>query len=92
MSIQHLAPPTIDEVEHALRALETQYGITTPAFIEVEGRVPNVDEDDAVEWDYLVEQLRCLREVEVKFSYSRIKGETTLMNNDSVMDRLALAA
>ena len=92
MSVQQIAPPTIDEIERALRAFETQYRISTPAFIEADGRISDVDEDDAVEWAYLVEQLQCLREVEVRFSYSRIKGETTLQNNDSIIDRLALAA
>jgi hypothetical protein len=90
MPVQIVTPtPTIGEIERELRALECKYGISTPAFISAEGRLESIDEDDAVEWAYLVEQFECLRDAEVKFSYSQITGDGSLKNCDSAMDRLA---
>ena len=92
MSMQELAPPTIQEIERDLAAFETQYGIKTVDFVEAGCCGHGVDEDDAVNWSYLVEQLKFFRRGEVISSYSRVTPAPLLENRDSAADRLALAA
>ncbi|MGD0521006.1 MAG: hypothetical protein ABSA48_07095 [Terracidiphilus sp.] len=89
MSVQQLAPLTISEIARELAFYEVQYGTTTAAFLAAEGHIPEIDEDDAVEWFYRVEQLRVLRLVDSKCPYSRIERGTPLENCDNMMDCLA---
>jgi len=89
MPVQQLAPPTVSEIERDIAAFETQYQVSTRAFVEADGRVSEIDEDDAVDWFYLVEQLKFLRRGEVISSYSRAANSSSLKNCVDVMDRLA---
>jgi hypothetical protein len=61
MPVQQLIPPTIAEVEQSIASFERQYGITTPDFLASTNST-FIDDDDAVEWLYCVEQLKVLRE------------------------------
>jgi len=89
MPVQQIAPPTIIEIARELASYEEQYGITTAKFLEEDCRIPEIDEDDAVEWFYRVEQLRVLQEVDCMRPYSRVERGVSLKNHDSVMDCLA---
>ncbi len=84
MSVQQLAPPTIIEIARELREFEERNHMTTTEFLAVSGRVPEMDEDEAVEWFYRAEQLRVLQELGGGNRYSRSGRE--LSNCDSVID------
>jgi hypothetical protein len=89
MSVQQLAPPTRSEIMRELAFYENQYQITTDAFLAAEGRIPEIDEDDAVEWHYRVEQLRVLQQIESSRPYSCAVRVQSLKNCESMMDCLA---
>lgn len=89
MPVQQLAPPTMIEIARELASYEEQYQITTAAFLSKGGCIPEIDEDDAVEWLYRVEQLRVLQQLDSMRPYSRVERGTSLKNHDSVMDCLA---
>lgn len=89
MSVHQLVPPTISEIARELASYEEQYGITTAAFLAADGSIPDVDEDDAVEWLYRVEQLRVLQQADSVSPYSRVERGISLKNCDSMLDRLA---
>lgn len=86
MPVEQLAPPTISEIARELTSYEEQYGITTAEFLAEDGRFPEIDEDDAVEWLYRVEQLRVLQDIESMRPYSRSERGVSLKNCNSVMD------
>ena len=88
MPVEQLATPTISEIGRELAAYQEQYGITTEQFLAGEG-VCEVDEDDANDWYYRVEQLRVLRQVQFVHPYAQVEKGTSLKNCDSKMDCLA---
>ena len=92
MSVQQLSPPTVEEIERDLAEFEAQYQISTADFVVAAYCVPGVDEDDAVNWSYLIEQLKFFRRIEVVSSYSRVDPAPLLENCDTTSDRLALVA
>lgn len=89
MPVQLLAPPTISEIALELAEFERQYHISTNAFIEAEGRIPEVDEDDAVEWLYCWAQFLALQGSQVGCAYSHAERGAKLKNCERVMDLLA---
>ena len=89
MSVQQLAPPTRSEIARELAFYENRYQITTAAFLAEEGCIPDIDEDDAVEWLYRIEQLRVLQQVDLRRPYSCAVRVQSLENRESMMDRLA---
>jgi hypothetical protein len=89
MPVQQLASPSITDIVRELTSYEEQYGVSTDDFLAAEGRLPEIDEDDAVEWLYRIEQLRVLREVDCMHPYSRLERGTSLKNEECMMDRLA---
>jgi hypothetical protein len=62
MSVQQIAPLTLGEIVEDLRKFEKAYNISTVAFVAADGLIEEVDEDDAVEWLYRVEQFRTLQQ------------------------------
>ncbi len=89
MPVQQLAPPSVAEITRELALYEKRYNTTTAVFLESEGAIPEIDEDDAVEWQYRVEQLRALQQTEAARPYSRARRGVSLENDDCVMDCLA---
>jgi hypothetical protein len=92
MPVQQLALPTLNEVANELREFERKYGITTVDFLEKDGLLSDVDDDDAVEWLYFVEQFRVLQQTKGGSSDTRTEHATSLnsrANVTEVMDCLA---
>lgn len=88
MPVQQLSPPTITEILRELTSYEEQYGVSTAMFLTAEESLPEIDEDDAVEWLYRAEQLRVLRDADRVRSYSHLE-RGTLKNEECMADRLA---
>lgn len=92
MSVEQLAPLSIEEIRRELASYEEQYQVSTSTFLEKDGCIPGIDEDDAVEWLYRVEQLRVLQEPKVVSPYARSVDASPLkgcMDVIEVLDRLA---
>ena len=92
MSVQQLAPPTLDEIVDDLKEFEKRYGISTVDFVAQNGMVSAVDDDDATEWLYRVEQFRTIQQR--RYTPSRIEHATsvstcTTTNANDVMEQLA---
>lgn len=62
MPVEQIAPPTLAEIAQNLKEYEKKYRISTVDFLEVDGEIAEVDDDDAMEWLYLVEQFRSLQQ------------------------------
>jgi hypothetical protein len=60
--------PTIAEVTRKIAEFEDMYGLSTEVFVTHDSLSANVDEDDAMEWNYLHEQLCALREDALEFA------------------------
>ncbi len=85
MPIQQLAPPTLNEINQELAQFEGRFHISTEEFLASEQHGAQIDEDDAVQWLFLVEQRRVLR----ANPYLRSETGKSLKNCYSVLDRLA---
>jgi hypothetical protein len=72
--------PTIESVTREIEVFESRYGIETEQLVQHEGRIPAVDPEDAVDWLYLYEQLRVLRELAVESLYSGSRHTEPLKN------------
>jgi hypothetical protein len=81
--------PTIESVRLQLEALEARYGIDTEEFVAQEGRIPSVDGEDGIDWLFLVEQLRVLKEAAVENLYSFNSKTAPLKNLPYSPDCLA---
>jgi len=57
MPIKRRNIPTIEGVTRQMQAFEFRYSITTDEFLRQDGLDNRVDEDDAIQWQYLREQL-----------------------------------
>lgn len=90
MPIQRGSVPTIEGVARQIKALEIRYGMDTEAFLE-ESCAISVDEDDAMQWEYLHHQLLALRQAAVQTLYAvQFSGRETLLKNmDSDPELLA---
>ena len=87
MPVQQLASPTLSDVVSDLREFERKYGITTLDFLAKDGLIPEVDDDDAVEWLYRVEQFRVLQQEKGGTSGpSRTERATSLKASTDVID------
>lgn len=62
MPIQRRSAPTIAGVAGKIAEFENMYELDTKVFLVRDSRSAHVDEDDAMEWAYLHEQLCALRE------------------------------
>ena len=81
--------PTIESVTREIEAFESLYSIDTEELVLHEGRVPAVDREDAVDWLYLYEQLRVLRELAVESLYSGSQHTVLLQNAYCSPEKLA---
>lgn len=89
MPIQRRNPPTLEGVSRQIEVFETRYAIETAAFVAQAGCVAEVDREDGVEWLYLVEQQRVLRETAVENLYSSLDHNELLQNDECCPELLA---
>jgi hypothetical protein len=91
MPVTQLAPPTLDEIVDDLKKFEKKYHISTVDFLAEDGLTDAVDDDDATEWLYRVEQFRMLQQGQHARS-SRTERATSVSictNVNDVMEQLA---
>ncbi len=81
--------PTIESVTREIEAFESRYGLETEVLVQHEGRIAEVDREDAVDWLFLYEQLRVLRELAVESLYSGSHRVVLLQNTDCEPEKLA---
>jgi hypothetical protein len=91
MPIQRRSAPTLEGVARQIKAFEIRYNMDTEAFLEQGCDGSAVDEDDAMQWEYLHEQLVVLREAAVETLYAaQLEGRETLLQNvDTAPELLA---
>jgi hypothetical protein len=70
MQIKRRSMPTLEGVTREMQAFEFHYRITTDQFLREEFSESIVNEDDAMQWHYLREQLSALQEAAVERLYS----------------------
>ena len=81
--------PTIESVTREIEAFENRYGIETEELVMREGRIPEVNGEDAVDWLFLFEQLRVLREMAVESLYAGGQHTVLLQNDYCEPEKLA---
>jgi hypothetical protein len=59
-------PMSIEDVREKLRRFEDMYSMTTSTFAALTGRCEYIDEVDAMEWDFAIEQWDALRAEELE--------------------------
>jgi len=91
MPIKRRNIPTIEGVTRQMQAFEFRYSITTDEFLRQDGLDNRVDEDDAIQWQYLREQLSALQDAAIERLYSALpKGnEVRLKNCENSSELLA---
>lgn len=89
MPVQQVAPPTFNDISQEIARFEDRFGISTAEFLAAANPLPQMDEDDAVEWQYLAEQRKALQQVASAFLYSHAAVGKTLRNSPCALDRLA---
>jgi hypothetical protein len=89
MPIQGRSTPTLTGVARQIRSFEVLYGIDTAVFIRNDEQSCNVDEDDAMQWFYLIEQLSALQEAAVGTLYSAVYDRGPLQNSENSPELLA---
>jgi hypothetical protein len=87
MPIQRRSAPTLEGVNRQIEAFEHQYKIDTDVFLNDCHNV-SVNEDDAMEWAYLVEQRSALLDAAIGTLYGSADVEE-LENSDSSLELLA---
>ena len=80
---------TIESVTREIETFETRYGIDTEELVLHDGRISQVNGEDAVDWLFLNEQLRVLRELAVESLYSGIQHTVPLQNTYCEPEKLA---
>jgi hypothetical protein len=81
--------PTIESVTSEIEAFESRYGIETEELVMREGRIPEVNGEDAADWLFLFEQLRVLREMVVESLYASGQQRVLLQNDYCEPEKLA---
>jgi len=91
MQIKRRTLPTIEDVTRQMEAFEFRYSISTDDFLRQSSPEIRVNEDDAMQWRYLREQLSALQEAAVERLYSTMpKGsEARLRNCENSSELLA---
>jgi hypothetical protein len=64
MKITRLQPPTIEEVQRTISALEKEFHVSSGKFASSDRAYRSVPEDIAADWDLALRQLDVLRPVE----------------------------
>jgi len=88
MPIQRRSTPTIAGVARHIVAFETRYALDSRVFLARDSRSSHVDEDDAMQWSYLCEQLKVLREDALEVLYS-VPDDAVLENFEDSREQLA---
>lgn len=88
MPIQRRGTPTYEGVERQIQAFERLYNLDTSSFMS-DCHNTTVDEDDAVQWSYLVDQREVLIDAAVGMLYGR--DETAELKNCDDMQELLAA-
>ena len=70
MPIKKRSFPTIEGVTRQMQAFEFRYSISTEEFLRQEFAEFSVNEDDAMQWHYLREQLSALQDASIERLYS----------------------
>lgn len=70
MPIKRRVIPTIEGVTSDMQAFEFRYKITTEEFLRQDCHGGPVDEDDAMQWRYLREQLSALKDAALESLYA----------------------
>jgi hypothetical protein len=82
MPIMRRTIPTIEGVTRQIQVLEMRYSITSDEFLRQDFAECRVNEDDAMQWHYLREQLSALQEAAVGRLYSALpKGNGARLSN-----------
>lgn len=82
MPIKRRTIPTIESVTRQMQAFEARYGIATGEFLRLDAAECRVDEDDAMQWLYLREQLSALQEAAVERLYAALpRGSGARLKN-----------
>jgi len=91
MQIKRRSLPTIVDVTRQMEAFELRYSISTGEFLRQDFAESRVNEDDAMRWRYLHEQLSALHEAAIERMYSTLpKGsEARLKNCENSSELLA---
>ena len=89
MPIQRRSAPTLDEVARQIKVFESRYEINTETFKLNDNRSSHVDEDDGMEWFYLIHQLNALTEAAVGRLYSTGYASGPLQNHENSTELLA---
>lgn len=89
MPVQRRSTPTLAGVARQIKAFEVQYCMSSAEFVGNEDRAYSVDEDDAMQWLYLIEQLSALQEAAVGTLYSTVYDSGPLQNSESSPELLA---
>lgn len=88
MQIKRRNPPTIEGVTRKMQAFEFRYHITTEEFLRTDSPESSINEDDAMEWRYLREQLSALQEDAIEQRY-RAGHNAPLTNCENSSELLA---
>jgi hypothetical protein len=89
MPFQRRCTPTIAGVTLQISEFERRYRLESDAFVMHDLRSAHVDEDDGMQWLYLIEQLRVLREAAVGTLYSAGAESGPLENQESSPEQFA---
>ena len=89
MALQRRCTPTLGGVTLQIREFERHYRLESDVFVQHDFRSTHVDEDDGIQWLYLIEQQRVLREAAVGDLYSTSAESGPLENQDSSPEQFA---
>ena len=84
MPIKKRSFPTIEGVTRQMQAFEFRYSISTEEFLRQEFAEFSVNEDDAMQWHYLREQLSALQDASIERLYSAKQREA--VQRDRVLE------
>lgn len=91
MQIKRRSMPTIEGVTRQIQAFEFRYSISTEEFLRKDFAECPVNEDDAMQWRYLREQLSALKDAAVERLYSALPtgSKARLKNSENSSELLA---
>jgi hypothetical protein len=89
MPIQRRSAPTLSGVARQIEIFERRYDISTDVFLLNDHRSRQVDENDGMQWSYLIEQREVLTEVAVGQLYANGCDSGPLKNRETSPELLA---
>ena len=79
MPIQRRSVPTLDSVSRKIKDFERQHHVSTEDFLG--NSSINIDQDDAMNWLFLVEQRKVLLSAFTGYARLKVKTSTHLVNH-----------